>query len=115
MGNDMAGVLKKLGYDKVDVLGYSMGGGGAFSFAAQHPKWFAAWRWFPRPIRRTDSIRDAAAAGGSRRRHAGADEGNADVQVVRGDRAHPEEFPKLLDAMAHTCASRTTGRRTSRN
>jgi alpha-beta hydrolase superfamily lysophospholipase len=27
MGNDMAGVLKKLGYDKVDVLGHSFGGG----------------------------------------------------------------------------------------
>src|SRR5258708_35115858 len=39
MGNDMAGVLKKLGYDKVDVLGYSMGGGVAFQFAAQHPEW----------------------------------------------------------------------------
>src|SRR3989442_13210524 len=37
MGNDMAGVLKKLGYDKVDVLGYSLGGGVAFRFAAQHP------------------------------------------------------------------------------
>src|SRR5438552_2181666 len=30
MGNDMAGVVKKLGYDKVDVLGYSLGGGVAF-------------------------------------------------------------------------------------
>src|SRR5690242_6935201 len=38
IGNDMAGVLKKLGYDKVDVLGYSMGGGVAFQFAAQHPQ-----------------------------------------------------------------------------
>ena len=38
MGNDMAGVLKKLGYDKVDVLGYSMGDGVAFQFAVQHPE-----------------------------------------------------------------------------
>src|SRR5215831_11828456 len=38
MGNDMAGVLKKLGYDKVDVLGYSMGGGVAFQLAVQHPE-----------------------------------------------------------------------------
>src|SRR3977135_2599396 len=37
MGKDMAGVLKKLGYDRVDVLGYSLGGGVAFQFAAQHP------------------------------------------------------------------------------
>src|SRR5882762_10438674 len=38
MGNDMAGVLKKLGYNKVDVLGYSLGAGVAFQFAAQHPE-----------------------------------------------------------------------------
>src|SRR5256885_2314197 len=38
IGSDMAGVLKKLGHDKVDVLGYSMGGGVAFQLAAQHPK-----------------------------------------------------------------------------
>src|SRR5437016_4963214 len=36
--NDMAAVLKKLGYDKVDVLGYSMGGGVAFQFAAEYPE-----------------------------------------------------------------------------
>src|SRR5713226_5658193 len=38
IGNDMAVVLKKLGYDKVDVLGYSMGGGVAFRLAVQHPE-----------------------------------------------------------------------------
>src|SRR2546422_9874682 len=37
MGNDMAGVMKKLGYDKVDVLGYSLRSGVAFQFAAPHP------------------------------------------------------------------------------
>ncbi len=29
-GNDMAQILTKLGYDKVDVMGYSLGGGIAF-------------------------------------------------------------------------------------
>src|SRR5262245_41656639 len=38
MGDDMAGVLKALGYDKVDVLGYSLGAGVAFQFAIQHPE-----------------------------------------------------------------------------
>ena len=38
MGDDMAGVLKKIGYDKVDVFGYSLGAGVAFQFAAQHPE-----------------------------------------------------------------------------
>ena len=37
IGNDLATVLKQLGYDKVDVLGYSFGGGAAFRLAVQHP------------------------------------------------------------------------------
>jgi pimeloyl-ACP methyl ester carboxylesterase len=36
-GADMATILTKLGYDKVDVVGYSLGGGVAFQFAAQNP------------------------------------------------------------------------------
>lgn len=38
MGDDMAEVVRKLGHEKVDVLGYSLGGGVAFRFAAQHPE-----------------------------------------------------------------------------
>jgi pimeloyl-ACP methyl ester carboxylesterase len=38
MGDDMATVLRSLGYDKVDVLGYSFGGGVGFRFAVQHPE-----------------------------------------------------------------------------
>lgn len=37
-GADMATILGKLGYGKVDVMGYSMGGGVAFQFAVQHPE-----------------------------------------------------------------------------
>ncbi|MFL6622662.1 MAG: alpha/beta fold hydrolase [Sulfurifustis sp.] len=38
MGDDMAVLLKQLGYKQVDVFGYSMGGGVAFRLAAQHPE-----------------------------------------------------------------------------
>ncbi|WP_395447170.1 alpha/beta fold hydrolase [Aminobacter sp. UC22_36] len=38
MGDDMAGLLKKLGYAKVDALGYSFGSGVAFRLAVQHPE-----------------------------------------------------------------------------
>jgi len=37
MGDDVATVIEKLGYQQVDVLGYSFGGGVGFRFAAQHP------------------------------------------------------------------------------
>jgi len=57
MSNDMAGVLKKLGYDKVNVLGYSMGGGVAFQFSAQHPEMVRRLALVSTPIRRKDSIR----------------------------------------------------------
>lgn len=38
MGDDMKGVLEKLGYSQVDVLGYSLGGGVGFRLAVQHPQ-----------------------------------------------------------------------------
>ncbi|HEY7638547.1 MAG TPA: alpha/beta hydrolase [Steroidobacteraceae bacterium] len=38
MGADLGVLVKKLGYQKVDVLGYSLGGGVAFQFAAQNPQ-----------------------------------------------------------------------------
>jgi len=38
MGADMDALLGKLGYGKVDVMGYSLGGGVAFQLAAQHPE-----------------------------------------------------------------------------
>lgn len=37
MGDDVATVVKQLGYSQVDALGYSFGGGVAFRLAAQHP------------------------------------------------------------------------------
>jgi pimeloyl-ACP methyl ester carboxylesterase len=37
IGNDLAIVLKTLGHSKVDVLGYSFGGGAGLRLAVQHP------------------------------------------------------------------------------
>src|SRR5882762_1408481 len=38
MGDDLAAVVKRLGQDTVDVLGYSLGGGVALRLAIQHPE-----------------------------------------------------------------------------
>jgi pimeloyl-ACP methyl ester carboxylesterase len=38
IGDDVASVLKQLGYKNVDVIGYSFGGGVAFRLAVQHPE-----------------------------------------------------------------------------
>jgi pimeloyl-ACP methyl ester carboxylesterase len=38
MGDDLAIVLRELGYEQVDVFGYSRGGGVAFRLAVQHPE-----------------------------------------------------------------------------
>ncbi len=37
MGDDMAHILRELGYTQVDVLGYSLGGGVGLRLAVQHP------------------------------------------------------------------------------
>jgi pimeloyl-ACP methyl ester carboxylesterase len=100
IGNDMAGVLKKLGYDKVDVLGYSMGGGVAFQFAAQHPEMvrrlvlvstpYAQDGFYPEMLPLQAAMSAAMA------------EQMKETPIYKSYVAiapHPEEFPKLLDAM----------------
>jgi len=100
MGNDMAGLLKKLGYEKVDVLGYSMGGGVAFQFAAQHPEMvrrvalvstlFSQEGFYP------EMLPQQAAVGAAMAEHL------KETPMYKSYLAiapHPEDFPKLLDQM----------------
>ena len=100
MGDDMASLLKKLGYGKVDVLGYSMGGGVAFQFAAQHPEMvrrlalvstgYSQDGFYP------EMLPQQAAVG------AAMLEQMKETPMYKSYVAiapHPEEFPKLLDQM----------------
>lgn len=100
MGDDMAALLTQLGYETVDVLGYSLGAGVAFRLASQHP----------------DAVRRLALVSGSFARdgfypemlpmqaqmNAGMAEMMKDTPMYRSYMAvapKPEDFPKLLDRM----------------
>ena len=100
IGNDMAGVLKKLGYDKADVLGYSMGGGVALQFAIQHPKMVRRLVLVSTPFSQEgfypEMLPQQAALG------AAMAEQMKETPMYKSYVAiapHPEEFPKLLDQM----------------
>jgi pimeloyl-ACP methyl ester carboxylesterase len=114
MGNDLPLILRALGHDKVDVLGYSMGAGVAFRLAVQHPSLvrrlvlasggYAQDGFYPR---------DAADAGAGGRGDGRRDEGHADVQVLRRGRAAPAGLsaPARQDGRADAPALRLVRRR----
>ena len=100
MGDDMAVILKQLGYDQVDVLGYSLGGGVAFRFAAQHPEMvrrlalasagYAQDGFYPEMLPQQAAVGSAMA------------EAMKETPMYKSYVAvapHPEDFPKLLDRM----------------
>ena len=100
MGNDMAGVLKKLGYERVDVLGYSMGGGVAFQFAVQHPEMVRRLVLVSTPFSQDgfypEMLPQQAAVGAAMAEQM---KGTPMYKSYVAIAPHPEEFPKLLDAM----------------
>ncbi|MBZ9864124.1 alpha/beta hydrolase [Mesorhizobium sp. CA15] len=100
MGDDMAAFVKALGYDKVDVMGYSLGGGVAFRMAVQHPE----------AVRRLVMVSTGYAANGfydemrpqQAQVSAAAAEFMKDTPMYKSYVAvapKPEDFPKLLDAL----------------
>ena len=98
MGNDMAGVIEKLGYDEVDVLGYSLGGGVGFQFAIQHPQrvrrlvlasaGYAQDGFFP------EMLPQQAAVGAAMAEQM---KGTPMYESYVAIAPKPQEFPKLLD------------------
>lgn len=100
MGDDMGQILARLGYDKVDVLGYSMGGGVGFQLAAQHPDrvrrlvlvsaGFAQDGFYPEML-----PMQAQVGAGMAEMMKGTPMYQGYVKVA----PDPAEFPRLLDAM----------------
>ncbi len=100
IGNDLAVVLKELGYGQVDVFGYSFGAGAGFRLAVQHPAM----------VRRLALVSGGFARDGfyAEMLPMQAQVGAAMAEQMKGTPMYegyvavapdPAEFPKLLDAM----------------
>jgi pimeloyl-ACP methyl ester carboxylesterase len=100
IGNDLAAILKHLGYDHADVMGYSFGGGAAFRLAVQHPEMvrrlvlvsagFAQSGFYPEML----PMQAQVGAG-----MADAMKATPMYTSYAAVAPHPEDFPKLLDRM----------------
>lgn len=103
VGNDMATLIRELGYRQVDVLGYSMGGGIAFRLAAQHPALvrrlvlvsagFAQDGFYPEML-----PQQAAVSGKIADQFKGTPIYDSYMAVA----PRKEDFPKLLDRMGES-------------
>jgi pimeloyl-ACP methyl ester carboxylesterase len=103
MGDDMTVILDRLGYEQVDVMGYSLGGGVAFRLAVQHPS----------KVRRMVLVSASYSTDGlhpEMRPQQGALSG-AMAETMKGTpmyesymavAPHPEDFPKLLDRIGES-------------
>jgi pimeloyl-ACP methyl ester carboxylesterase len=100
MGDDMAAVLKSLGYQKVDVMGYSMGGGVAFRFAVQHPdmvrRLVLVSAGFAQDGFHPELLPMQAAVGAATAEQM---KGTPMYESYMALSPRPQDFPKLLDRM----------------
>lgn len=100
IGDDLALVIAELGFDEVDVLGYSFGAGAAFRLAVQHPDavrrlalvsmGFAQDGFYPEMLPMQAQV-GAAMADMMR--------DTPMYQTYAAVAPRPEDFPRLLDGM----------------
>ena len=100
IGDDLAILLDQLGYEQVDVLGYSFGGGAAFRLAVQHPqrvrRLALVSAGFARDGFHPEMLPLQAAVSGAM---ADAMRDTPMYQSYVAVAPNPAEFPKLLDRM----------------
>jgi pimeloyl-ACP methyl ester carboxylesterase len=99
-GDDLAALLRKLGYTNVDVMGYSFGGGAALRLAIQHPALVRRLVVVSAPFAQdgffAEMLPQQAALG------AAAADQMKETPIYKTYAAvapRPEDFPRLLDRM----------------
>src|SRR3954453_19339712 len=100
IGDDLSGLLTKLGYKQVDVVGYSFGGGAGLRLAIQHPAQVRRLVIVSTPFAQdgfyAEMLPQQAMLG------AGMADAMKETPIYRSYAAiapEPGQFPKLLDAM----------------
>ncbi len=100
MADDIASVLRQAGYDTVDVLGYSMGGGIALRLAIQHPEMVRRLVLVSTPYATSgfhpEMLPQQAAVGAAM---ADQMKGTPIYQSYAALAPRPQDFPRLLDRM----------------
>ena len=100
MGDDIAALIKHLGFEQADVMGYSMGGGAALRTAIQHPTLVRKLVVVSVPFKRDGWYPEMVA--GMSQMSAAAAEFMRDTPMYRSYIAvapDPEHFPVLCDKM----------------
>jgi pimeloyl-ACP methyl ester carboxylesterase len=100
IGDDVAAIVKRLGYRQVDALGYSLGGGVALRFAIQHPDAVRRLALVSTPFSQEgffpEMLPQQAAVGAAM---APMMKDTPMYQSYVAVAPHPEDFPRLLDRM----------------
>jgi pimeloyl-ACP methyl ester carboxylesterase len=100
IGDDLAALLDQLGYDQVDVVGYSFGGGIGFRLAVQHPEKVRRLVVVSAPLSQDgfypEMLPQQAQVGAAM---ADFMKDTPMYQAYVAVAPNPNEFPKLLDAM----------------
>jgi pimeloyl-ACP methyl ester carboxylesterase len=100
MGDDLAAIVKQLGYGQVDALGYSLGGGVALRLAIQHPDAVRRLAMISTPFGQDgffpEMLPQQAAVGAAM---APMMKDTPMYQSYMAVAPHPEDFPRLLDRM----------------
>lgn len=100
MGDDVAGLIKHLGFDKADIMGYSMGGGAALRAAIQHPEIVRKLVLASVPYKRSGWYPEMVASMGQMSAAAAEFMKNTPMyESYVGVAPDPDHFPALCDKM----------------